>query len=113
MENRKEKNPPFPLDKLDKMILKQLQQNAKFDIQQLSTVLQMTKTPIYKRIVSLKESGYITRYVALVDRELIGLPLMVFCAVSLSIQNAASIAEFNKQVEQIEEIGECYLTGGL
>lgn len=113
MENKKGKNPPFPLDKIDKMILKHLQQNAKFDIQQLSTVLHMTKTPIYKRIVSLEEAGYITRYVALVDRKLIGLPLMVFCAVSLSIQNAAFIAEFNKQVEHIEEIVECYLTGGV
>gem|GEM_PF-3390156 len=80
------------------MILKHLQQNAKFDIQQLSSAFHMTKTPIYKRIVPLEQAGYITRYVALVDRKLIGLPLMVFCAVSLSIHNAAFIAEFNKQI---------------
>jgi DNA-binding Lrp family transcriptional regulator len=113
MEKIKGKNPVTPLDRVDKMILQHLQKNAKFDMQILSSALNMTKTPIYKRIVSLEEAGYITGYVALVDRKLVGLPLMVFCAVSLNIQNAEFIEQFNQKVKAIDEIVECYLTGGV
>lgn len=113
MEKIKGKNPPPPLDIIDKLILQHLQINSKFDIQSLSNTLNMTKTPVYKRIVSLEESGYIRGYVALVDRKLVGLPLMVFCAVSLNIQNAEYIDDFNKKIKAIDEIVECYLTGGV
>ncbi|MDB5286019.1 MAG: AsnC family transcriptional regulator [Mucilaginibacter sp.] len=113
METAKGKNNFKDLDEVDIQILKHLQQNAKFDIKQLPDVLNMTKTPVYKRIIALEEAGFITRYVALLDRKLVGLPLMVFCAVSLSVQNAEYIAEFNKQVKDIEEIIECYLIGGV
>ncbi len=82
-------------------------------MKKLSEVVSMTKTPIYKRIIALEEAGYITGYVALIDRKLVGLPLMVFCAVSLNIQNAEHITKFNEQVKGIEEIIECYLTGGV
>jgi DNA-binding Lrp family transcriptional regulator len=107
------KNPSLTLDKVDRGILRHLQKNSKFDIKELSEALNMTKTPIYKRIAALEEAGYITDYVALLDRKMVGLPLMVFCAVSLNIQNAEFIAKFNKQVKEIDEIVECYLTGGI
>lgn len=107
------KNPSMDLDKIDRQILRHLQENAKFDMQQLSALLHMTKTPIYKRIVALEEGGYINKYVALLDRRKVGFPLMVFCAVSLNIQNADFIAKFNQQVKLIDEIVECYLTGGV
>jgi len=113
MENIIGKNPPSALDHVDRMILNHLQKNAKFDMKILSKEVNMTKTPIYKRIIALEGAGYIKGYVALVDRKLVGLPLMVFCAVSLNIQNADYIARFNAQVKQIEEITECYLTGGV
>jgi DNA-binding Lrp family transcriptional regulator len=38
---------------------------------------------------------------------------MVFCAVSLNIQNADLISKFSQQIKEIEEIIECYLTGGV
>ncbi|SEI69770.1 Lrp/AsnC family transcriptional regulator [Dyadobacter koreensis] len=107
------KNPSMALDKIDRQILGHLQENAKFDMQQLSALLHMTKTPIYKRIVALEQAGYISKYVALLDRKKVGFPLLVFCAVSLNIQNADYIAKFNEQVKLIDEIVECYLTGGV
>ncbi len=104
---------PASLDKVDREILRHLQVNAKIDMVQLCKVVNMTKAPVYKRIAALEEAGFISRYVALLDRKKVGLPLLVFCAVSLNIQNAEYIAQFNKQVRLIEEIVECYLTGGV
>jgi|SRR5579859_3522098 len=104
---------PGTLDKVDREILRHLQANSKIDMVRLCKVLNMTKAPVYKRIAGLEEAGYISHYVALLDRKKVGLPLLVFCAVSLNIQNAEYIAQFKKRVRGIEEIVECYLTGGV
>lgn len=113
MEEEKRNIIPGTLDKVDRGILRHLQANSKIDMVRLCKVLNMTKAPVYKRIARLEEAGYISHYVALLDRKKIGLPLLVFCAVSLNIQNAEYIAQFNKSVRSIEEIVECYLTGGV
>jgi DNA-binding Lrp family transcriptional regulator len=113
MENAKVKSPALQLDQVDLAILKHLQANARFNMKELSDELRMTKTPIYERIKRLEQDGYIHKYVALLDRKKVGLPLMVFCAVSLSVQNAAAIAAFNEQISDMEEVVECHLTGGM
>ncbi len=104
---------PGVFDETDRKILRHLQVNSKIEIEKLSRALNMTKAPIYKRIAALEQAGFISQYVALLDRRKVGFPLLVFCAVSLNIQNAEFIAQFNKQVKGIEEIIECYLTGGV
>jgi Lrp/AsnC family transcriptional regulator len=113
MEPLRGKNTAMQLDDTDKRILKYLQQDAHPNVKELTDQLNMTKTPIYLRIKQLEKEGYIKRYVALLDHKKVGVPLMVFCAVSLNIQNAEYIALFNKEIEEIEEIVECFLTGGV
>lgn len=113
MDNLVGKNPSYSIDEIDRQILIYLQQNANPNIKELADKLNLTKTPIYKRIKQLEDEGYIDKYVALVDRKKVGVPLMVFCSVSLSIQNAEYIALFNEEIKKIEEIVECYLTGGV
>lgn len=113
MENTKGKNPVQQLDHTDLLILKHLQANARFNMKELSDELHMTKTPIYERIKRLEQDGFINRYVAILDRKKVGIPLMVFCAVSLTVQNADYIEQFNAQIAGMEEIVECHLTGGV
>ncbi len=113
MEKEKRIILPPGLDVTDVSILRHLQKNAKFDIADLCRTLNMTKAPIYKRIILLENAGYIAKYVAILDRKKIGLPLLVFCAVSLNIQNAEYISQFRNKIKDIDEIIECYLTGGI
>lgn len=101
------------LDHIDLALLKYLQEHARFDIKKLSEQLNMSKTPIYERIRRLEAEKYITNYVALVDRKKVGVPLMVFCSVSISIQNATYIQQFREEILHFEEVTECYLTGGV
>ena len=92
------------LDKTDVEILQVLQKDAKVNTKELSEKLHISKTPIYERIKRLENDGYIKGYVALVDNKKVGLPLIVFCNVSLAVQ---------EEIKEIDEIMECYSTGGI
>lgn len=113
MINNTGKNPSLILNETDRQILIYLQKNANPNIKELADKLNLTKTPVYNRIKQLEDDGYIKSYVALVDRKKVDVSLIVFCAVSLNIQNAEYIAMFNQEIGKIEEIVECYLTGGV
>ena len=101
------------LDATDKAILRMLQQNAKQNIKEMASRLGMTKTPVYERIKRLEREGLIDKYVALVDSRKIASSLLVFCAVTLDVQKADFIEEFARSIEDMPEVVECYLTGGV
>ena len=101
------------LDKTDLMILQALQNDAKTSMKTLADALHLSKTPVYERIRRLEKEGIIKRYVALVDPEKIGLPLVVFCNVSLAIHDEEHIRQFRETIGTIDEITECYTIGGI
>ena len=84
------------LDQIDIKILQALQNNAKVNMKELSAELNISKTPVYERVKRLEEEGYIRNYVALVDNKKVGLPLVVFCNVSLRC-TTMSISNVSKQ----------------
>lgn len=101
------------LNKTDIKILQALQNNAKINMKELSSELNISKTPIYERIKRLEDEGYIKNYVALVDNKKVGLPLVVFCNVSLAVHNEEYIQRFKEEIQPIDEIMECYSIGGI
>ena len=70
---------------------------------------------ISPRLLFTNESneGYIKGYVALVDNKKIGLPLIIFCNVSLAVHDDEHIERFKEEIRNIDEIMECYSTGGI
>lgn len=101
------------LDATDIEILHALQQDAKVNTKELSEKLHISKTPIYERIKRLENDGYIKGYAALVDNKKIGLPLIVFCNVSLAVHDDEHIRRFQQEIRDIDEIMECYSIGGI
>lgn len=101
------------LDETDIKILQALQLDAKVNTKELSEQLHISKTPIYERIKRLENDGYIKGYTALVDNKKVGLPLIVFCNVSLAVHDDEHIQRFKKEIAGIDEIMECYSTGGI
>ena len=101
------------LDETDIEILHSLQKDAKINAKELSEKLHISKTPIYERIKRLENEGYIKGYVALVDNKKIGLPLIIFCNVSLAVHDDEHIERFKEEIRNIDEIMECYSTGGI
>ncbi|EAY26042.1 Lrp/AsnC family transcriptional regulator [Microscilla marina] len=101
------------IDAIDKEILGYLQQDAKMNIKELADKLKMTKTPVYERIKRLEKEGYISGYVALLNKKKLDLPLIVFCEVTLTSQHIEFIEAFSNAIKEIPEIVECYLLGGV
>lgn len=101
------------LDNTDYRILEMLQTDAKATIKEISTTLGMTTTPVYERIKRMEESGYITNYVALLNRKLLGYHMVAFCNLSLKEHAQPFIQRFEKEVKSLEEVVECYHIAGM
>ncbi len=101
------------MDEIDKKILKFLQEDAKTTVKELSGKLNLSSTPIYERVKRLEREGVIKSYHAKLDRNKIGLSLMVFCTVSLNQHVAEAILKFEKEVQNLEEVNACYHIAGM
>ncbi|MFR8355119.1 MAG: Lrp/AsnC family transcriptional regulator [Parabacteroides sp.] len=102
------------LDQIDIKILPALQNNAKVNMKELSAELNISKTPVYERVKRLEEEGYIRNYVALVDNKKVGLPLVVFCNVSLAVHKDEHIQRFKaERYRRLMRWMECYSIGGI
>lgn len=97
----------------DMMLLRELQKNAKFDINDLTDTLHMSRTSIYDRIKRLETEGYIKDYVAILDQEKVGLNFTVIVNVSLISQQKVHVDSFLEQITALDEVMDAYVTGGI
>ncbi|MEM6816351.1 MAG: Lrp/AsnC family transcriptional regulator [Bacteroidota bacterium] len=100
------------LDQIDHQILKLLQDDAKLNVQEIASQLNLTKTPIYERIKRMEREGIISKYVALIDRQKIAPSIIVFLSGSLKVNRFEQTQEFYDAVMRVPEVLECYLLGG-
>ncbi|MBP3211592.1 MAG: Lrp/AsnC family transcriptional regulator [Prevotella sp.] len=100
------------LDETDLAILRTLQRNAKLTTKELAEAVHLTPTPVFERLKRLERQGYISKYVAVLNAEQLGLGLMVFCNVKLRHMNRDIAADFVSRIRQIPEVTECYNTSG-
>jgi Lrp/AsnC family leucine-responsive transcriptional regulator len=82
------------------------------DIMEVVRLVNLTKTPVTKRIKKLQESGFIKAYVALLDRENIGQPVLVVTHVKLSKQTTAELNAFEAKVRAMPEVQFCLHVSG-
>ena len=75
------------IDEIDIQLLKALQKDAKANTKELCELLHLSKTPIYERMRRLECEGVIKGYSAIIDNAKVGLPLVVFCNVSLAVHD--------------------------
>ncbi len=100
------------LDETDKEILRILQADAKKTTKEIASMLNLTISPVYERIRKLESAGYISKYVAILDKTLINQPITTICQVSMRYHNEAFIENFEKEVQKLEEVQECYHMAG-
>lgn len=100
------------LNAIDKKILMLLQQNSKANIKEIALKVGLTQTPTYERIKRLEKSGFIKKYVAVLDKEKIGFTVEVFCQVTLLVHSKELISKFENAVNKIDEIVECFHVAG-
>ncbi|MDA0830742.1 MAG: Lrp/AsnC family transcriptional regulator [Proteobacteria bacterium] len=100
------------LDSIDWEILRLLQDNARITNIDLSKAIGLSPSPSLARVKALEQSGYINRYVSLVDSLKVGLKVSVFINVALERQVESALERFEESIQSRPEVMECYLMTG-
>jgi DNA-binding Lrp family transcriptional regulator len=103
---------PTGLDDLDLELLRHLQRDASISKADLSRLLNLSQPAINHRVKRLEARGYVRRYVALLDRELLGLDLLCFVQISVQRHHRDHIVAFEEAVRAMPEVLDCHhMTG--
>jgi Lrp/AsnC family transcriptional regulator len=100
------------LSQQDIKILDLLQQDANLTTQEIADRINISQSPCWRRINKLEEDGFIAKKVAILDREKLGMEVIVFATVNLSTQGRNNLEEFENEVKQYAEVTECYTMAG-
>jgi Lrp/AsnC family transcriptional regulator, leucine-responsive regulatory protein len=100
------------LDKVDRILLRELQIHAQAGIAVLAEKAGLSPSTAHRRIKLLEERGFIKGYAATLDRKHLGLANEFFVEVSLTGQTEDAMEKFEKAVQRVPEILECHLMSG-
>jgi Lrp/AsnC family leucine-responsive transcriptional regulator len=104
--------PVRKLDAIDLHILRELQENGGLRNDLLADRVALSPAPTLRRVRALEDSGVISRYVALVDPQSVGLNVRVRVELRFTAQTREIIEAFAAAVADIPEIVECALVAG-
>ncbi len=100
------------LDAIDKKILNILQKDGRITNAKLAKEIGISPPSMLDRVKRLENSGFIDKYVALVDMEKTGFGLLVLILVSLSLHQISSLENVKENLIQLDEVLECYQVSG-
>ena len=100
------------IDKAGKIILRELQRDARLPFAVLAQRGGLSVSPSPRRVKQLEEEGVITAYAATLSRAALGLANEFFVEVSLAAQTEEAFEKFERAVQRIPEILECHLMSG-
>lgn len=96
----------------DLQILRLLQGDANLTTLEIAERINISQSPCWRRINRLQELGLISRKVMLLDREKLGMEVVVFATVNLSTQGRNNLEAFERDIVKLPEVTECYTMAG-
>lgn len=100
------------IDETDLNILKELIQDSRLSVRELSSRVHRSSTPVFERLRRLENEKIIKQYTIVVDEDAIGRGFTVFCNVSLKQISTEIHQEFAEAVAGMNEVVECYNVSG-
>lgn len=94
------------LDRLDREILFQLQQDGRLSNVELARRVGLTPPPCLRRVKRLEDAGVIAGYRAVVDPAALGRGLEVFVDVDINANDLKTVREFETTTAGYEEVVE-------
>jgi Lrp/AsnC family transcriptional regulator len=101
------------LAKQDVQILKLLQRDATASTASIAEQINVSQSPCWRRINRLEQEGFIKGRVALLDREALGMEVVVFATVNLTSTGRQNLLEFEREIVRYPEVVECYTMTGI
>lgn len=96
------------LDELDRRILNTLQTDASHTNAELAELVHVSPPTCLRRVKQLTDSGVIERQVAIVDPSKVGARLSAIVEITLDVQAAERMDEFEALVAQDAAVLQCY-----
>src|ERR1700743_3853504 len=100
------------LDRIDRAILKQLQQDASISNVALAAKVKLSAPACLRRVERLKEMGLIRATVALLDPKAVGAGMLVVIGVVLDRSTPDAFAAFEKAAQKVSGCMECHVVTG-
>ncbi len=100
------------MDAIDKQILEIIQRNAETPLAEISTAVNLSTTPCWRRIQRLVESGVVRKRVALLDAAKLNVGVTVFVSIRTNQHSPAWFRKFHATVVTIPEVMEFYRMSG-
>ena len=100
------------LDRTDRAILRQLQQDAAISNAKLAERVHLSAPACLRRVERLKKRGIIRRIAALLDPQTVDAGMVVLIGVVLDRSTPQSFAAFERAVQKIPACMECHVVTG-
>jgi Lrp/AsnC family leucine-responsive transcriptional regulator len=100
------------LNRIDRNILRELQQDGRISYAELARRVGLTTTPCLERVKRLERAGIIKGYTALIEPRALDAGLVVFVQIRLSRTAQEIFEEFRQAAVALAEVQECYLIAG-
>ena len=100
------------LDKIDRRILRELQDDGRMTNVDLAERVGLSAPPCLRRVRALEEAGVIRGYHAELSPASLGYNITVFAQVGLSSQADSDLRAFMELVEAWPQVRECHMMAG-
>lgn len=100
------------LDKIDRKILKNLQDDGRITNVELAKMVGISAPPCLRRVRALEEAGYIKGYHAKVDPHVLGYGVTVFAQVKLVSQAEGDLKKFEELIKSWPRVREAHMLAG-
>ncbi len=100
------------LDEIDRLILMELQGNARISNAELARRVNLSPPATLARVKRLEDNSIINKHVSLIDRNKAGYDLLCFVRINLQIHDTDQVFGFHKAIQGMTEVLECHHVTG-
>jgi Lrp/AsnC family leucine-responsive transcriptional regulator len=100
------------VDRFDLQLLAELQRDGHATNSVLGEQIHLSASQVSRRILRLQEAKVIDHYCAVIDPVAVGLDVMAFTEVTLDRQSSMSSDKFEREIEKLPQVLECYAVAG-
>ncbi len=100
------------MDDIDLNILRTLQETPEISMEELGEKVGLSHTPCWRRVKRMESEGTIRQRAVIVDRETLGLDVVVFAFIRLARHDEETLNGFENAVQGCPEVVDCYSIAG-
>ncbi len=102
------------LDEKDIEILKLLQADGRLTTAEIAERVNLSQSPCWRRINQFEQEGLVQKKVHLLNRDALGIEMLVFTSINLSTNSRESLEQFEQEIIKFPEVVECHtMTGSI